>query len=187
MSDQLDEMVDNIREPSAWIRGLFVVAFIVGLNVIILPIILVLSIVQILFSLCTGESNANLRYFAGTLELYISQIIRFLTYNSERKPFPFSDLPELDVETVENGKQQSESNMKENANTPNKNNGANKAVNTDEESDSTIEDTTAEISANKKSSASKPATKKKAAKKSSVKKAAQKKKSAIKSENKNKR
>jgi|FLOH01.1.fsa_nt_gi hypothetical protein len=96
MSEELDTIVDNIRQPSVWIRIVFMLGFAVVLNVIILPIIIVLLIVQALFSVITGESNENLRFFAAALEQYVSQIVKFLTYNSETKPFPFSEFPQLE-------------------------------------------------------------------------------------------
>lgn len=96
MSDELLEIVDNMKQPSVWIRILFMAVFVIGSYLLILPLIVILSIGQALFTLFTGKPNANLLYFAATLELYASQVIRFLTYVSEEKPFPFSDLPELE-------------------------------------------------------------------------------------------
>lgn len=101
MSDELIEIVDNIKKPSVWIRVLFMIVFAVASYIIILPLVLVLSIAQALFVLITGDCNANLRYFSATLELYVSQIIKFLTYLSEVKPFPFSDLPEVEVDSLQ--------------------------------------------------------------------------------------
>ena len=96
MSDEITEIVDNIKQPSVWVRVLLVVVFAFASYLIILPLILVFSVVQALFALITGYSNANLKYFAATLDLYISQIIKFMTYVSEEKPFPFSDMPEVE-------------------------------------------------------------------------------------------
>ena len=96
MSDKLDEIVDNITQPSAWIRILLMTVFAVASYFILLPLILVLSIAQALFTLITGKGNANIRYFSSTLELYISQLFKFMTYLSEVKPYPFSDLPEVE-------------------------------------------------------------------------------------------
>ena len=101
MSDELIEIVDNIKQPSVWIRVLFMIVFALASYIIILPLVLVLSIAQALFVFVTGDSNANLRYFSATLELYVSQIIKFLTYLSEVKPFPFSGLPEVEVDSLQ--------------------------------------------------------------------------------------
>lgn len=96
MSEELDTLVENIRQPSAWLRVVFMLGFAVALYFVLIPVIIVIVIVQALFAVLTGESNENLRYFAAALGVYVSQIIRFLTYNSETKPFPFSDFPQAE-------------------------------------------------------------------------------------------
>jgi hypothetical protein len=101
MSDKLNEIVDNITQPSAWIRILLMTVFAVASYFVLLPLILVLSIAQALFTLITGKCNANIRYFSSALGLYISQIIKFMTYLSEVKPYPFSDLPEVEDDSLQ--------------------------------------------------------------------------------------
>lgn len=96
MSDELLDIVDNIKQPSVWIRVLFMAVFVVASYILLLPLIVIISIAQALFVLITGKINENLRYFAATLELYVAQIIKFLMYLTELKPFPFSDLPEVE-------------------------------------------------------------------------------------------
>ena len=101
MSDELDEIVDNIREPSFWARILLMIVFALASYIILLPLILVLSIAQALFTLITGQSNANLRYFSSTLVLYVSQVIQYLNYLTDVKPYPFSDLPEVEDDSLD--------------------------------------------------------------------------------------
>lgn len=93
MSEDFADIVDNLRRPSAWIRVVFMVAFAVFLYIIIAPVILVLVIAQALFAVITGRENGNLRYLGSALTTYVSQILNFITYNSETKPFPFADFP----------------------------------------------------------------------------------------------
>jgi hypothetical protein len=101
MSDKLNEIVDNIIQPSAWIRILLMTVFAVASYFVLLPLILVLSIAQALFTLITGKGNANIRYFSSALELYISQLFKFMTYLSEVKPYPFSDLLEVEDDSLQ--------------------------------------------------------------------------------------
>lgn len=96
MSDDLDEIVDNLREPSSWLRIIFMVGFVVVMYLIIAPLVLILMIAQALFSVLTGESNYNLRRFGKALTEYVQQILLYLSYNSHDKPFPFDDFPELE-------------------------------------------------------------------------------------------
>ena len=101
MSDELNEIADNITQPSVWIRLLLMTVFAIASYFLLLPLILVLSIAQALFTLITGKGNANLRYFSSALELYISQLFKFMTYLSEVKPYPFSDLPEVEDDSLQ--------------------------------------------------------------------------------------
>ena len=101
MSKKLDKSIDNGIQSPVWIRTLFVVVFAIASYFILLPLIIVLSIAQGLFTLITGNANANLKYFSAVLELYISQLFRFLTYLSEVKPYPFSNLPEVEDVSLE--------------------------------------------------------------------------------------
>ena len=94
MSEDLDDFVENLREPSAWARVAFMLGFSIVLYMVIIPLTLLLTLAQALFSVFTGEDNENLRNFGASLLAYISQVVRFLTFNSDERPFPFSDFPE---------------------------------------------------------------------------------------------
>jgi outer membrane biosynthesis protein TonB len=93
MSDQMDDLVGNLKESSQWIRILFMIAFAAVLYLVMAPIILVLMLAQALFALFSGKSNDNLRVMGDVISQYVYQILRFVSYNDERKPFPFSDFP----------------------------------------------------------------------------------------------
>ena len=96
-----EEIKRNILSSEAWVRILFMVFFAVVCW--LLGIILsVLIIGQVLFSLVTGADNRNLQHLGASLTEYFYQILQFLIYRSEEKPFPFSTFPEAELEdTVE--------------------------------------------------------------------------------------
>lgn len=87
-----DDFVENLKKPSAWLRILFMAGFVVALYVSGV-ILMVLMLAQILFSLLTGDDNPNLRRLGGSLSAYVAQILAFLTYNTQQKPFPFLPFP----------------------------------------------------------------------------------------------
>ncbi len=93
MSEELEDIVDNLREPSAWLRIAFMLIFALVLYLVIAPVILVLMLAQAIFTIVTGDDNDNLRKFGAALSQYIYQILQFLTFNSDEKPFPFSEFP----------------------------------------------------------------------------------------------
>lgn len=95
-----DEIVENLKRPSAWFRLLFMAGFVIALYVTGI-ILLVLMLAQIFFSLLTGNDNPNLRRLGAGLSEYVSQILAFLTYNSDDKPFPFKPFPLTDTDEAD--------------------------------------------------------------------------------------
>ena len=95
MSEKLDKIIDNLKQSSVWVRIVLMVAFAVVLYPVFL-VLLVLMIAQVLFVIITGESNANLRSLGAALSTYIFQIVQFMSYVTDVKPFPFSDFPKAE-------------------------------------------------------------------------------------------
>ncbi|MGJ8690056.1 MAG: DUF4389 domain-containing protein [Gammaproteobacteria bacterium] len=87
-----DDIVENLKEPSQWRRIGFMLALAVALYLSSM-ILTILTLAQAVFSLLTGSDNINLRGLGRDLSTYVKQILDFLTYNSEIKPFPFSSYP----------------------------------------------------------------------------------------------
>lgn len=88
-----DEIKENILSPSQWLRILFMALF--GLICWVLGLVITALVLgQALFSIITGKDNSHLRHAGDVLTQYFNQILRFLTYSSEDKPFPFAPLPE---------------------------------------------------------------------------------------------
>ena len=95
MSEKLDNIIDNLKQSSVWVRIILMVAFAVVLYPVFL-VLLVLMIALMLFVIITGESNANLRSLGAALSTYIFQIVQFMSYVTDVKPFPFSDFPKAE-------------------------------------------------------------------------------------------
>jgi hypothetical protein len=91
-----DEIKNNILSASQWLRILIMLTYAVICWVMGI-IIICLVIGQALFSLITGKNNEHLRNAAAISIKYVSQILSFMTYCSEDKPFPFSPLPKSDI------------------------------------------------------------------------------------------
>jgi hypothetical protein len=91
-----EQLKSNLLSSKHWLRLLFMILFALLLQVVSF-IMGVLVILQFLFSLITGQDNINLRKFGSSLTSYIYQTLKFLTYNSEEKPFPFADWPAPEI------------------------------------------------------------------------------------------
>ena len=96
------QLKSNLTSSKHWIRLIYMLLFSIFLYVASF-VVGVLVMVQFIFALVTGSDNRKLRELGSSLTTYIEQILRFLTFNSEAKPFPFADWPEpvLAPETVE--------------------------------------------------------------------------------------
>ncbi|MDX1486673.1 MAG: DUF4389 domain-containing protein, partial [Acidiferrobacterales bacterium] len=59
-------------------------------------VLLAVVVLQFLLTLFTGKTNQRLLSFGEALSTFFYQIFRFLTYNTEDKPFPFGPWPGVD-------------------------------------------------------------------------------------------
>ena len=59
-----------------------------------------LIFIQVFCSLLTGKDNENLRDFSANLITFINQILLFLSYNDDRRPFPFASWGEVSTEDL---------------------------------------------------------------------------------------
>ncbi len=80
------------KDRGTWIRGLFMLLFVALYNVAA-ALIGAVAILQFAWKLISGDTNPRLLSFGEDLSRYFYQILRFLTFNSEEKPFPFADWP----------------------------------------------------------------------------------------------
>ena len=90
-----ESIVENIKEPSLWANLVLVIIFLVLFS-FIASFLWFITAVQVLFTLVTRKPNLNLVSFSKKLGTYLSQIISFVTYASEERPFPFNPFPESD-------------------------------------------------------------------------------------------
>ena len=79
---------DNLKSSSTWLRLVFMVVFLVlyGISRIVVGTLILL---QFLFVLVTGQKNKRLDGLGQGLATYTYQIILYLTFNTEVRPFPF--------------------------------------------------------------------------------------------------
>lgn len=89
-------MADQYKSKSTWIRIIFVVLFWIVFNISQI-VIAAISVAQCGFSLITGQPNHYLMKLGDSLSKYVAQIIRYVTFNTDQRPFPFAEFPESDL------------------------------------------------------------------------------------------
>lgn len=87
-----DELKENFLSRSTWIRAAYMLVFVIIYSIAKILIVAVV-IFQLLSKLLFGQANAQLLKLGHSLAIFIYQIISYLTYNTDDKPFPFGDWP----------------------------------------------------------------------------------------------
>ncbi|MDH3274288.1 MAG: DUF4389 domain-containing protein [Gammaproteobacteria bacterium] len=83
-------MEDNLKSRATWLRLMFMLIFCVvtSLALLVGSFVVALGFLWVLF---TGQVNPELRATGQSFATYIYQIARYLTFNSDTKPFPFGE------------------------------------------------------------------------------------------------
>ncbi len=86
------DLKTNVTRGATWLRGLFMLLFAVFFNFaeIILGVIVVFQFLNVLV---TAKPMPRLVGFGESLGRYIYQIVRYLTFDTDDRPFPFADWP----------------------------------------------------------------------------------------------
>lgn len=94
--DQDDQKNVSKMSKEHWrenlIRALYMILFLFVMYVVWI-ILCGVALIQFIFMMFTKKCNQNLLDFGRGLNQYVYEIFRFLTYNSEHLPYPFSPWP----------------------------------------------------------------------------------------------
>lgn len=86
------ELKQRLTAREVWVRGLYMLLFAFIYSMVELVVFAVV-VIQFVFKLFTGDTNERLLGFGGSLSRYVYQVLLFLTFNTEDKPFPFDEWP----------------------------------------------------------------------------------------------
>ena len=87
---------ENLKSRDTWLRLVFMIVYgaILSVTGIVATAIVVLGFLVVLF---TGERNAQLAAAGSSVADYIREVLRYLSFNTEEKPFPFgAEFPDAD-------------------------------------------------------------------------------------------
>lgn len=81
---------EHLKSRNTWTRLLYMLIcyVLVSLAGLVCSVVVVLGFLMVLF---TGKVNADLRDVGQSLASYINENIRYLTYNTDDRPFPFGN------------------------------------------------------------------------------------------------
>ena len=87
-----DEIKQNIKERKTWLRGLYMIMFLIFYSVAKVIVFAVITF-QFVLTLLTGKTNERLIKLGQSLSTYVYQVLLFLTFNSNQHPYPFGAWP----------------------------------------------------------------------------------------------
>ena len=74
-------------------RALYMVLFAI-LHTFTRPIIILIAILQYLHVIVKNDKHPLMLQFGHSISQYVYEIVSFLTFNTEEKPFPFGKWPQ---------------------------------------------------------------------------------------------
>ena len=86
-----EETKQHLLEKGTWSRGLFMLLFIVINSFVRLGIELI-ALVQFVIVLFSTTPNSKLVELGQSLSTFSYQIMLFVTYNTEARPYPFDEV-----------------------------------------------------------------------------------------------
>jgi len=92
MENRTKETANSFQKNTIVVRALFMVFFIVVYSISKF-LIVGLALFQLLTVLLAEKPNEQVLKFSQGLSVYIYQVIQYVSFNSELKPFPFSAWP----------------------------------------------------------------------------------------------
>ncbi len=87
-----EEVKGNVMHKDIWKRAVYMLVLMVAYSVAEF-ILAAIVLFQFLMVLITKETNQALKDFSVQLCRYIYEIVRFLSFNTEYRPFPFNPWP----------------------------------------------------------------------------------------------
>ncbi len=87
MSEELQQRLQN---KETWKRGLYMLFFITAywISKFVIGAVMVFQFLAVLFF---GKTNEQVLKHSQNLSTYVYQIVLFLSFNSEQRPFPFGE------------------------------------------------------------------------------------------------
>jgi hypothetical protein len=88
-----ENLKNHISDPYMTRRAAYMLVFIVLLTALADTLLPTVMLVQIIHLLLTGRRNRQVVWIANILTDYTSAVLRYLSFATEDKPFPFGEWP----------------------------------------------------------------------------------------------
>lgn len=84
------------REKPGVARALYIILYLIIIR-LISTVLFVIAIAQYIYSWLSGEPNDKIMYFTEGLGEYSKQMVSYVGFNTDEKPWPFGEWPNVDA------------------------------------------------------------------------------------------
>ena len=89
-----DEVEMNERERPGLSRALYTILYLIIVRLISM-VLFVIAITQYIYSWLTGQPNEKILYFTESLAEYSKQLVSYVGFNTDEKPWPVGEWPDV--------------------------------------------------------------------------------------------
>ena len=90
----MEEFETVEREKPGVARALFIILYLIIIR-LISTVLFVIAITQYIYSWLTGEPNDKIMYFTESLAEYSKQLVSYVGFNTNERPWPVGKWPEV--------------------------------------------------------------------------------------------
>jgi len=90
----MEEKETNEREKPGLLRALYTLLYLI-IGRFISMVLFVIAITQYIYSWLTGEPNEKILHFTEDLAEYTKQLVSYVGFNTDEKPWPMGDWPDV--------------------------------------------------------------------------------------------
>jgi hypothetical protein len=90
----MEEFETNEREKPGVVRALYILLYLI-IGRFISMVLFVIAITQYIYSWLTGEPNEKILYFSEGLAEYTKQLVSYVGFNTDEKPWPVGEWPDV--------------------------------------------------------------------------------------------
>jgi hypothetical protein len=90
----MEEFETNERGKAGLSRALYTILFLIIIR-LISTVLFVIAITQFIYSWLTGEPNEKILHFTEGLAEYSKQLVSYVGFNTDEKPWPAGDWPDV--------------------------------------------------------------------------------------------
>ena len=90
----MEEVETNKQPKAGWKRVLYTILYLT-INRFISMLLFLITVCQFIYSWLIGEPNDKLLHFTGGLAEYSKQLVSYIGFNSEEKPWPVGEWPTI--------------------------------------------------------------------------------------------